>query len=55
MGRASSVRISGRILFLTEDPDAAAARFGERMGETLLGVAIAAVFALAGSRRPRAG
>ena len=43
------------LLFLTEDPDAAAARFGERMGETLLGVAIAAVFALAGSRRPRAG
>lgn len=43
------------LLFLTDDPDAAAARFGERMGETLLGVAIAAVFSLPGSHRPRAG
>jgi hypothetical protein len=43
------------LVFLSEDPDAAGERFGERVGETLLGVAIAAVFGLAGSRGPRAG
>lgn len=39
------------LLFLSADPDAAAERLGERMGETLLGVGLAYGFGLAG--RPR--
>ena len=43
------------LVFLSADPDAAGARFDERVGETVLGVAIAAVFGMAGSRRQRPG
>ncbi len=41
------------LLFLSEDPDAAAARFGERVGETVLGVGLAYLVGLA--RWPRRG
>jgi hypothetical protein len=43
------------LIFLSADPDDAGARFDERVGETVLGVAIAAVFGKAGSRRERPG
>jgi uncharacterized membrane protein YccC len=43
------------LIFLSADPGSAAAHVGERVGETVLGVAIAAVFGMAGSRRERPG
>ncbi|MET0684570.1 MAG: FUSC family protein [Solirubrobacteraceae bacterium] len=43
------------LIYLSADPDTAGERFGERVGETLLGVALAALFGMAGSRRPQPG
>jgi len=43
------------LIYLSADPDTAGERFGERVGETLLGVALAALFGMAGSRRPEPG